>query len=693
MIFRAFLRLSVCCLGFFACRLVQSAEPASPNDVVMRDEFEKLPAGMLTKVLWARAEYHYLPDSAPKGPWTITAYTSSVNSQRAWKVIEHGGKKALLQTYSSESEKHSHPMVVAGDPFWRDYGVTVRFAPLGSKSRSGVVFRCQNDRCYYFAGLEGQQFVLKMVKHETSFRIPFEKVLARQDYTWKAGDELLAEISAIGSKIRIRVNGVPLFEVDDTTYAEGKIGLTADTLTRFQSVEVRMTATEKQNLNRRIDQREAEEAELQSKLPQMKFWKKIDFKDFGVGRNLRFGDLDHDGQIDVLVGQIEHHGPKDQYSEVSCLTAMTLDGKILWQIGEPDPWKDHLTNDVAMQIHDLDGDGQAEVVYCRNQELNVVDGATGKTRYKAPTPQALPGPKGSLKYPRILGDSLFFADLRGRGRADHLILKDRYTNFWVMNSKLETIWHGSCQTGHYPYAKDIDGDGRDELFIGYSLFSPDGTKVWSLDSSVKDHADAIAVVDLHPEAPTEPKFLCSASDEGFFITDLKGTILKRHRIGHAQNLTVANFRDDLPGLEILTMNYWGNQGITDLYDANGENYLEFEPCNHGSPILPLNWTGGSEELFVVSANVDQGGAFDGHGRRVLKFPADGHPDMCYMVLDVTGDARDELLVWDPFELWVYTQSNSPRTERMYRPIRNPQYNFSNYQATFSLPGWSSESKD
>ena len=156
-------------------------------------------------------------------------------------------------------------------------------------------------------------------------------------------------------------------------------------------------------------------------------------------------------------------------------------------------------------------------------------------------------------------------------------------------------------------------------------------------------------------------------------------------------MTVANFRDDLPGLEIVTINFWGNQGIVNLYDAKGENYLEFEPCNHGSPVLPLNWTGRSEEYFVLSANVDQGGVFDGRGRRVMKFPADGHPDMCFMTLDVTGDCRDEILVWDPLELWVYTQGDSPRPGRVYRPIRNPTYNFSNYQATVSLPGWSSGS--
>ncbi len=93
---------------------------------------------------------------------------------------------------------------------------------------------------------------------------------------------------------------------------------------------------------------------------------------------------------------------------------------------------------------------------------------------------------------------------------------------------------------------------------------------------------------------------------------------------------------------------------------------------------------------MLSANVEDGGLFDGSGRRVVRLPADGHPDMCYEVLDLTGDCRDELVVWDPYEIWVYTQEDNPKPGRLYRPLRNPPGNRSNYQAVFSLPGWSDE---
>jgi hypothetical protein len=104
-------------------------------------------------------------------------------------------------------------------------------------------------------------------------------------------------------------------------------------------------------------------------------------------------------------------------------------------------------------------------------------------------------------------------------------------------------------------------------------------------------------------------------------------------------------------------------------------------------MMPLNWTGRSEEFFIHNANVEEGGIYDGWGRKVVVFPDDGHPDMCNASLDLTGDARDEIIVWNPEEIWIYTQSDNPRKGKLYKPQRNPLYNYSNYQATVSLPGW------
>ncbi len=678
-------------LPFLAAISVLAADvQANPaREILFDDDFSGLPTGLLGSVLGAHAEYHYLPETAPKGFWGITAFRSDPGSQRAWRVCREDGRAVLVQSYEN-TKNYTHPMIIAGDPLWSDYTITVRFAPESDAGQSGIMFRYRNNRCYYFFGVDGPKVVLKMVRHATAFHEPYEEILAEQDYAWTPGEYLTAEVAVAGSHIRAKLDGAVL-EADDATYTAGKIGLTSDIPTRFSRVTVETTPEVRKRINTLIRSREAERAALQAENPKPVVWKKIKTEGFGVGRNLRFGDLTGDGQVDVLIGQVIHHGPKDRNSELSCLTAMTFDGDILWQIGEPDPWRDHLTNDVGFQIHDFDGDGRNEVVYCMGCELIVADGSTGKTKFKAPTPES---PKDSKppynRFPRILGDSLYFCDLRGQGRAGDVIIKDRYQHLWALNDRFEVLWDAECNTGHYPYAYDVDGDGKDELAIGYSLFDHDGKVLWTLDEVLKDHADGVAIAKFSDDKDAEPRVLCAASDEGMISIDLRGKILKHHYLGHVQNPAIANFRPDKPGLEAVSVNFWGNQGIIHLFDAEGNVYHDFEPFQHGSLCLPVNWVGGGQEYFVLSANVEDGGLFDGWGRRVVAFPADGHPDMCYAVLDITGDCRDEIVVWDPYELWIYTQDDNPKSGRLYRPRRNPLYNDSNYQAIVSLPGWTEE---
>ncbi len=661
---------------------------AADEVVLLNEEFDSLSPGMFSPgVVGAHAEYHYLRDTAPKEGWVVSCFTWNVGSQRAWRVIRENGDTMMQQVYHSPKGAHTHPMVVTGSEFWGDYAITCKFAPDASEQQSGIVFRYRNDRCYYFFGVDAGKVVLKLVNHATAYRKPYEKILDDEVFTPVLGEFLFAEIQAKGSSLTAKLNNQIVLEANDSTFSCGKVGLMADCPARYSSIKVTATAEEKDRIESVIREKKIEEQRLQESNPKPVVWKKMKMDDYGVGRNLRFGDLNGDGEIDVLFGQVLHHGPKDRNSELSCLTAVTFDGDILWQIGQPDPWKDHLTNDVGFQIHDFDGDGNNEVVYCMNQEIIVADGSTGKTKFKAPTPKTPAEYEGPHNiFPRILGDCLFFCDFRGIGRDADLVIKDRYRYFWVYNDQLELMWKGECNTGHYPYAYDVDSDGRDELMIGYSLYDDDGDLHWTLDDKIDDHADGVAIAQMRDDQ--EPRLLCAASDEGIFFTDMKGNVLKHHYFGHVQNPATANLRDDLTGLESVSINFWGNQGLIHYFDADGNLYHDFEPCQHGSMCLPINYTGESEEFFVLSPNVEEGGMYDGWGRRVVNFPADGHPELCNAVLDITGDCRDEVVVWDTYELWVYTQDDNPKKGKLYKPIRNPLYNYSNYQATVSFPNWS-----
>ena len=674
-------------LVFLGIGSLASCNGARDNvETLFEDGFGELKSGLYSSPVGAHTEYHYLAETAPQGDWEVSTFRS-YESQRAWRVISDDGVNVMQQAMTDKKGLHYHPMLVAGDPLWENYTVTVEFKPESNEDQSGLAFRYRNDRCYYFFGVDGSQAILKMVRHATAYHKPYEKILAKADCKWTPGEYLAAKVDVSGSHIKAELDNGIVLEADDSTFARGRICLTSDVPAIFKSVSVTVTTEEMAGLNKRIADRQDQLNRLQAANPKPVLFKKIGTDGFGMGRNLRFGDLDGDGQIDVLIGQVLHHGPKDRNSELSCLTAVTLDGKILWQVGKSDHWKTDLTNDVGFQIHDLDGDGSNEVIYCINMELIVADGATGKTKYKTKTPLMPKDEKAAhAVFPRILGDSLYFCDLRGTGHDSDIIIKTRYTNLWALNDKLEIMWHAKCVTGHYPYAFDVDADGKDEIAIGYSLIDDDGKFLWKLDDKVKDHADGVAIVEYKPGS--KPVWMCAASDEGMIFADMDGNILKHHYLGHVQNPAVANFRSDLPGLETVSINFWSNQGIIHFFDSDGQLYHDFEPCQHGSMCLPVNWTGKDEEFFVLSPNVEQGGLFDGYGRKVVTFPGDGHPDMCYAVLDITGDCRDEIVVWDPYELWVYTQDDNPKEGKLYKPQRNPQYNNSNYQATVSLPGWS-----
>jgi hypothetical protein len=655
---------------------------------LFRDDFSHFPPGWLTSPVGtlngAIQEYHYLPHrGVPLGAWA-----SPIGHLDSWIIGDEKGVPYLEEQLDSTARQWSPPLFITGDPEWSDCTVEAGVKPLSLNESAGVVFRYHTNRHYYLFSLAGGK-TARLLRHdalEPALRVHGWRELAGAAFPYDTLRYYRLRVENEGPKIRAYIDGKLVLEASDAEILKGKAGLFAATPARFQDFRVSASESQLAAMGARMRSRDAELARLRDANPKPKLWKKFDTPVFGAGRNVRFGDLDGDGVPEMLIAQNIPRIRGDAFDQISCLTAVTLDGRVLWQQGRPDARNGLLTNDTPFQIHDIDGDGRNEVVAVRDFELQVLDGRTGEVRRRASMPKA-PSSDPERPYERETGDSIAFVNFSGDPARREILVKDRYTHFWVYNNRLELLWTGDGQTGHYPYPTDARAAGRDLLMIGYALWDHTGKQLWSHDREIKDHADGVMVANLSPDPKAEPRVYASGSDEGFLMFDLAGRILKQVRVGHNQSPAAGKFRMDVPGLQYFSVNFWKSPGIVTLFDWDGNILAQDEPIHSGSPMLPVNWRGDGQEFVLLSGNAKEGGMIDGNLRRVVMFPEDGHPDLAAAVLHLTGDARDEIVLWDEKRVWIYTQDRPFTGGRIYAPVRNPDYNDSNYRTSVSLPGW------
>ncbi len=651
-----------------------SAEP-SPQ-LLLDETFAEFPLGDFPFNYGPWGEYHHMPPEGYRGNWYESTCWHSWRPTPRWQVVEQDGQKQMEhQTLTTRGVA----MLVAGDDLWQDYTLEVGVRPLSLQAALGIMVLYRDSRNHYVLRLvEGARAELARVSHEG------ETILASQPLPYDADTAYFLRLEARGPRLRAWVGELLVADVEDAAYRQGRVGLWATAPGRFAHVRVTAAPAARQAYLDLRDRREKELDALRECNPKPVLWRALDTHGFGCGRTLRFGDLNGDGRLEMVFVQHQRHHVGDSHAMASCLTAMDLDGRVLWQYGQPSPLWEHAyeTCDVACQVYDLDGDGYAEVVFCKDFMLNVLDGRTGRLKNQIAMPPTTPGEEDT--FARVNGDAIYFCDLSGKGRATDLLVKNRYKQVWAYDSALHPLWTHRCNTGHYYNAYDIDGDGHDELMIGYTLLDHDGTVLWNND--LGDHVDEIAIGHFDPSRE-EPQIAVVAGEAGFVIFDPRGKVLVQDIIGHAQRLSVAKYRPDLEGLQYYVATFWGNPNIILGYDGAGRRLHSFEPTSAGHVLNPVNWTGDGQEYALLNASVRHGGMIDGHGRRVVLFPDDGHPDTCYESLNVTGDPRDEIVAWDHQRLFIYTQDRPIKGDRIYAPIRRDHHNASNYRGEISLPRW------
>ena len=409
----------------------------------------------------------------------------------------------------------------------------------------------------------------------------------------------------------------------------------------------------------------------------------IDVRDFGA-ETLRIGDLNGDGAPDLLFTQ-SVYGTR----EITCLTATTIAGEVLWQAGTPSLDNGRIYSDLPVQVYDWDADGRNEVLYVRQARYaEVADPANPireqATRYEGEaTLVVLDGLTGQekqrLSLPAPADDSLLLADLTGRGRRQDLVVKDRYWNMWGVSAEGEVLWQWSGSPGHFPSLADVDGDGRDEVFVGFALLDHDGRELFAHDPAGA-HQDATYIVPL-PDGQWRLLF----GNGGLHCLAADGTELWRQPLAEAQHVVAGHFRPDLGPVQFMAIDRGQPRGadrapgMLYLYDLEGrEVWRREQPAGSWcSAIVETDWSGAGEPREVVVYSRGPGNPvaiYNGAGEIADTLTMQCTPDRTaedrgahfYVTrADVWGDSRQEVILFGSRGACIYANARPLAIPTLY----------------------------
>ena len=651
---------------------------------LVHDQFQALPLGPFPSEYTAVGEYHYEKEKGRLGNWYESTnwhgWRKKVAS--AWMIVEDEGRHQMLQVLENDEQDKAlrlARMLVTGEDEWTDYTVTVSCRALKSSGFIGIALRYISSRKHYRIGFaDSNRIELWKIDHDV------QTLLATESFEYTTRNWYTLAVRVQKHTLQVCINEKEIIQCKDSSYIHGRVALVSTCPCLYESIAVTAGEAAYTIALQTRSKNEKELRGLREHYPQPVLWKTINTSGFGSYRQLRFGHLTGDDSLQMLLAQNAKLLPgSDSYATIGALTALDLDGTILWQFGEPVSRRESgmITCDLGFQIADIDGDGRAEVLCQKNFKLYVLEGSSGEVKQVFDLPE---NPALENQFGRLNGDGMVIANFRGLSQPMDIVVKNRYQQVWAFDNQFNLLWTHQGNTGHFPVPYDFDGDGRDALFVGYTLLDHDGRILWTYDWP--DHTDEIVIGAFDPSR-NDLQIATVSGDEGFNIFSQEGGVLHREYLGHAQRISVAKYRADLEGLQFYIKTYWGNPDILSLHDCRGNKLFELEPTHKGNLLSPVNWTGDGIELALLNGHPYDGGLIDGFGRKVVMFPDDGHPDTCAEVLDLDGDGRDEIVLWDRDRIWIYTQDRPFEGKRLYEPIRWPHWNNSNYRGEISLPRW------
>jgi hypothetical protein len=394
-------------------------------------------------------------------------------------------------------------------------------------------------------------------------------------------------------------------------------------------------------------------------VPRLQPWKRVPLDAAYSGAWTLTGDVDGDGQVEIVSARNVNTGDVHYTSTV---VAQRLDGSVLWCWGNPAVGRRGLHHDVACQLHDWDGDGKLEVILCTDGFLVELEGASGKERRR-------------IAIPPEATDCLVFADLAGRGRAAEVLVKTRYGQVWALDAAGKQLWTlqkpSGYQTAHQPIPVDVDGDGREEIMAGYALLNPDGTVRWTLPDEGRfkggGHLDCGRVLRRGAKAADTVLLLTCCAHGRLMAVDGNGAVLWEIAGHHFESIDIGKVCAERPGVQIL-VDVVPTAGLSDqnelwLVGEDGAwlgrivaEYTRFHT------LADLNGDGLDEIILPHSR-----GVFDGSGRRIGTLAMEAQADLyggkphaqgeignIVVRGDMNGDGTPDVTVTTPEAAYVFT---------------------------------------
>ncbi len=393
---------------------------------------------------------------------------------------------------------------------------------------------------------------------------------------------------------------------------------------------------------------------------------RLDLTPAGKFCRMWLGDINNDGRMEILMVQPDSHFD-DRYwpHSVQAVTAFDLEGNVLWQIGEVDPDAQGSGADIPCQVYDINRDGQLEIICAMDDCLCIFNGKDGSFISKHPLPD------------EHAHDCIMICDLEGTGYAQNIIVKNRYHKAWALDKEFNVMWEHEGNTGHYPWCYDLDGDGRDEVILGYDVLNYKGETLWTID--MKDHADCIWLGDINSDG--KPELVIGGDDFTAYTND--GKLLWRYTdTVESQNVAIGNLRPELPGLEICGLDRIdrSNPGLDGIFlvSSTGECLYKEKRTIPGwsSVCTVINNLDGNHTDHILAFRRGGGmpnAVYDGYLNTVFNFPFDGYVAWG----DLVDSGTDQLIVYSNDEAVIYSSKEIDITKTQEKTLPQPKRLYNN----------------